>query len=117
MRPIEFSLEEFCRIWASAYGIDVICITLGPAGCMIYDRGAIYRVGGYEVTVRDTVGSGDAFAAAFLHGYDHGWPIRQTAHFANALGALVASRAGATPDWTIAEVLAMTGPEESGVSA
>ncbi len=108
-KPKEFSLEEFCSLWASTYHIDVICVTLGPAGCMIYDSGAIYRVAGYEVTVRDTVGSGDAFAAAFLHGYHRGWPIRQTAHFANALGALVASRAGATPDWSLAEVLAMTG--------
>jgi fructokinase len=117
MSPKEFSLEEFCRIWASTYHNEVICVTLGPAGCMIYDRGAIYRVAGYEVTVRDTVGSGDAFAAAFLHGYDRGWPIRRTAHFANALGALVASRAGATPDWSIAEVLAMTGLATSEDSA
>jgi sugar/nucleoside kinase (ribokinase family) len=28
----------------------------------------------------------------------------ETAKFANALGALVASRAGATPEWTMAEV-------------
>jgi hypothetical protein len=60
--------------------------------------------------------SHDAFAAAFLHGYDCGWPIRQTAHFANALGALVASHAGATPDWIIAEVLAMAAPAASGDS-
>jgi len=45
------------------------------------------------------------FAAAFLRGYGRGWPILQTARFANALGALVAARAGATPDWTIDEVL------------
>ena len=116
MSSKEFSLGEFCRLWASTYRIDVMCVTLGPAGCMIYDRGAIYRVAAYEVTVRDTVGSGDAFAAAFLHGYDRGWPIRQTAHFANALGALVASRAGATPDWSVAEVLAMTGLATSDAS-
>ncbi len=113
-KPSEFSLGKFCRIWASTHRIDVICVTLGSAGCMIYDRGEIYRVAGYEVTVRDTVGSGDAFAAAFLHGYDRGWPIRQTARFANALGALVASRAGATPNWTVSEVLAMCGAAESG---
>jgi fructokinase len=106
---IEFSLEAFCQMWASTYDVEVICVTLGPAGCMIYDKGYIYRVAGYAVAVCDTVGSGDAFAAAFLHGYDRGWPISQTADFANALGALVASRAGATPDWTINEVLAMTG--------
>jgi fructokinase len=102
-----FSLEEFCRLWATTYSIDVICVTLGPEGCMIYDRGAIHRILGFRVTVRDTVGSGDAFAAAFLHGYHRGWTIPETARFANALGALVASLPGATPPWTIAEVLAI----------
>jgi fructokinase len=104
----EFSLEGFCQMWASTFDVDVICVTLGPEGCMIYDKGSTYRVAGYAVEVCDTVGSGDAFAAAFLHGYDRGWPVSQTADFANALGALVASRAGATPDWTINEVVAMT---------
>jgi len=102
-----FSLEVFCRIWASTYGIDVVCVTRGPAGCMIYDKEAFYRVPGYKVSVCDTVGAGDAFAAAFLHGYERGWPIPQAARFANALGALVASRAGATPDWSADEVIAM----------
>jgi fructokinase len=104
-----FSLEDFCASWASAYGIDVICVTLGPAGCFVYDRGRVTRAPGYSVTVRDTVGSGDAFAAGFLHGYALGWPMARTAAFANALGALVASRAGATPSWTAEEVFAIAG--------
>lgn len=102
-----FTLERFCDQWASGYGIEVICVTLGAAGCLIYDRGSFHRVPGYDVTVCDTVGSGDAFAAAFLHGYSQGWSIPKAAQFANALGALVASRAGATPDWTIEEVKSM----------
>jgi len=106
-----FSLEKFCQRWASTYAIDVICVTLGPEGCMIYDRGAVYRVAGHRVTVRDTVGSGDAFAAAFLHGYQRGWGIVDTARFANALGALVASLPGATPAWTIQDVLAIRAAE------
>jgi fructokinase len=101
-----FSLESFCNRWASAYGIDVICVTLGPAGCMIYD-GSFHRVPGYNVAVCDTVGSGDAFAAAFLHGYNRGWEIPKAAQYANALGAVVASRAGATPSWTTGEVKTM----------
>jgi fructokinase len=102
-----FSLEAFCRRWASTYGIDVICVTLGAAGCLVYDRGSVTRAAGYSVTVCDTVGSGDAFAAGFLHGYGLGWPMERTAAFANALGAVVASRAGATPHWTTDEVLAL----------
>jgi fructokinase len=55
---------------------------------------------GFPVAVADTVGAGDAFAAAFLHGLQLGWPIERITRFANALGALVASRPGATPAWT-----------------
>jgi fructokinase len=99
-----FSLEAFCERWAAKYGVDVMCVTLGPLGCLIHSGGTVQRVPGFEVTVCDTVGSGDAFAASFLHGYHLGWPMPETARFANALGALVASRAGATPEWTMAEV-------------
>lgn len=102
-----FSTEDFCKSWASTYDIDLVCVTLGAAGCMIYERGAIYKVSGYFAIVRDTVGAGDAFAAAFLHGYEQGWSTEYAARFANALGAIVAGRAGATPEWTIDEVLAM----------
>lgn len=103
-----FSLEEFCRAWARTYAIDVICVTLGAAGCVIFDHQGFHRVGGCSVSVADTVGSGDAFAAGFLHGYNLGWPIDRAAGFANALGALVASRPGATPEWTIDEILTLS---------
>lgn len=102
-----FSLEAFCSRWSSRYTIDVICVTLGSAGCMIYDRGTFHHVPGFKIVVGDTVGAGDAFAAGFLHGYHQGWSIVHTARFANALGALVASRIGATPPWTLDEVLSI----------
>jgi fructokinase len=35
------------------------------------------------------------------------WPLERTAAFANAAGAIVASRAGATPDWSLEESLTM----------
>ena len=112
-QAIDFTLEKFCRGWAATYDIRVICVTLGAAGCFVYDRGAIHVVPGFSVTLCDTVGSGDAFAAGFLHGYHRGWPIPDTARFANALGALVASRAGATPDWSIQECLELLETHEA----
>ncbi len=59
---------------------------------------------GYPVEVADTVGAGDAFAAAFLHGLINRWDLAEIARFSNRVGALVASRPGAIPDWTPAEV-------------
>ena len=62
---------------------------------------------GYAVKVADTVGAGDAFSAAFLHGIQNAWPIEQVAKFANAVGAIVASREGATPEWSSEECAAI----------
>lgn len=103
--PKPYSLEEFCLHWSSSYDIDLLCVTLGSQGCAIWADGKLERFAGYAVQVVDTVGAGDAFSAAFLHGIQLGWPMERTAAFANALGAIVASRAGATPDWTQDECL------------
>lgn len=98
--PRQFCLEEFCKYWCMTYGIEIICVTLGKNGCAVFTAGTLSIFNGFIVNVADTVGSGDAFASAFLHGLNCGWPIARIASFANALGALVASRAGATPPWT-----------------
>lgn len=103
-RDKEFSLRTFCVEWSERYNIDVICITLGGDGCFIYEKGITWSVPGCNITVRDTVGAGDAFSAAFLHAYASNWPVEKAARYANGLGALVASRAGATPDWSIDEL-------------
>jgi fructokinase len=103
----DFHLEYFCRNWATQYKIEVICVTLGAQGCFVYQHDIGLRVPGYATTVQDTVGAGDAFAAAFLHGYNQQWPVSETAAFANALGALVASKSGAVPIWTLQECLAI----------
>lgn len=98
-----FSLEQFCRSWSSTYGVENLCVTLGSEGCAIFMDNRLVRFAGFKVTVADTVGAGDAFAAAFLHGYGLRWPMAGIASFANGLGALVASRPGATPAWTLDE--------------
>ncbi len=94
-------LPEFCELCAREYGYSALAVTLG-------ERGAAVRIGtdyaeapGYRVAVKDTVGAGDAFAAAFLHGLGEGWSARAAADFANRAGAVVAAHSGAIPDWTL----------------
>jgi fructokinase len=99
-----FSLEEFCRNWSSRYGVQTICITLGREGCAVFTEGTLHRFPGFPIEVADTVGAGDAFAAGFLHGLHKAWPMARIACFANALGAVVAARPGATPHWTLEDV-------------
>ena len=103
-----FSIEAFCGYWSSAFGPQIICITLGDEGCAVWQRGRLQQFPGFVTTVTDTVGAGDAFAAAFLHGHGHQWPIDQSACFANAVGSIVAIRAGATPAWSVEECLQLS---------
>jgi len=49
------------------------------------------------VKVADTVGAGDAFTAALVHGYLRGTSLAQINENANRVGAWVASQSGATP--------------------
>lgn len=79
-------------------------MTRGAQGCAILKGREYVEVGGVPVRVADAVGAGDAFAAAFLHGLDQGWPVEKVGMFANRLGALVASRAGGVPEWAWSEL-------------
>lgn len=100
---VAYSLDDFCGFWAAAYGCELICITRGSAGCAVWQPDHLQFFPGFRVSVVDTVGAGDAFAAAFLHGLEQEWPVERTANFANRIGGFVASRAGATPDWSLEE--------------
>lgn len=81
-----------------------VAITRGEGGCTVRLGNDRAECPGHAVKVADTVGAGDAFAAAFLHGLAAGWSAARTGDFANRLGSLVASRAGAVPEWSPAEL-------------
>jgi fructokinase len=89
------SIEKFCRDYAARFHWDAVCVTRGEHGCAILKGDEYVEVEGIPVQVADTVGAGDAFAAAFLHGLDQNWPASKIGAFANRLGATVASRRGA----------------------
>ena len=84
-----------------------MCVTLGARGCAMLAHGEYVEAPGHAVAVADPVGAGDAFAAAFLHGLACRWPVAQIAGFANRVGALIASRHGAIPEWTVSEAAAL----------
>jgi fructokinase len=101
------SLEDFCRTDTKEFGWQSSCVTRGEKGCVMLVNGEYVEASGYTVQARDTVGAGDAFAAAFIHGLSLQWPPSEIADFANRVAALVASRPGGTPRWTLEEVQAL----------
>ncbi len=98
------STEDFCREAARRFGWRAVCVTRGANGCAMLIADEYHEERGVTIEVSDAVGAGDSCAAAFLHGLDAGWNAARTAAFANRVGALVASRAGATPIWTPEEI-------------
>ena len=67
------SIENFCRRWTDRFGCKTMCVTFGERGCAILNDGKYSQAPGFHVTVADTVGAGDAFSAAFVHGLSQGW--------------------------------------------
>ena len=102
------SLEDFCRLYANEFGWQSACVTRGEKGCAMLVNGEYVEARGYTVQACDTVGAGDAFAAAFVHGLSLQWPPQEVADFANRVAALVASRPGGTPPWTLEEARALS---------
>lgn len=93
------SLEPFCQAAVHRFGWQALAVTLGDRGCAIWADGSYAEAPGHPVTVVDTVGAGDAFSAAFVHGLSRRWPAGRIADFANRKAAEVAGRAGALPDF------------------
>jgi fructokinase len=98
------SLGDFCRHYARQFRWEAVCVTEGGEGCTLFAGNELVHAAGYKVEVADAVGAGDAFAAAFIHGLSAGWPPAVVADFANRVGALIASRPGAVPAWTVEEL-------------
>ena len=97
--------ETFCREATVRYRLKAVAVTLGARGCVIFADGRYSEAVGHPVDVADPVGAGDAFAAAFMHGLSSNWTVADIAAFANRVGALVASRDGAIPDWSLEEAV------------
>ncbi|WP_143307821.1 carbohydrate kinase family protein [Chitinophaga vietnamensis] len=99
--------ETVISAMAANFGLHTIILTLGSKGCMLYTGGQFYYESGHVVTVADTIGSGDAFLAGYLHSIIKGDAPQQCLHFANALGAVVAGYHGGCPAYALEEVIAM----------
>lgn len=92
---------------AKKFGLKTICLTLGGKGAMLYHEQNLYSHPGYIIDVVDTVGAGDAFLAGLIHGLLEDLKGEELLGFASALGAVVASRAGANPVYHMEDIFIM----------
>jgi len=89
--------KESAQRLRSAYNLRLICVTRGDGGSLLVSADECNEHAGIKIKVADTVGAGDAFTAALVHGYLRGIPLAQINETANRVGAWVASQSGATP--------------------
>ncbi|MFJ5700184.1 5-dehydro-2-deoxygluconokinase [Arthrobacter sp. NPDC093139] len=96
--------EQADRLLAA--GVEIAVVKLGPEGVMAKTRSERVVSAPVPVETVNGLGAGDSFGGAFCHGLLSGWPLAQVLDYANAAGAIVASRlscadAMPTPDEVI----------------
>lgn len=91
------SLDDFCRRILDNWEIKYCVVTLAEKGALVVsEQGDSLYVPGYKVDPVDSLGSGDAFSAGFVHKILRGESAAQACEFGNVLGALVATQEGGT---------------------
>jgi 5-dehydro-2-deoxygluconokinase len=73
-------------------GIQLAVVKQGPRGVLAATPDTIVEVPPIPVDVLNGLGAGDGFGGALCHGLLAGWPLERTIRFANAAGAIVATR-------------------------
>lgn len=96
--------EAFCRDGAERFGWEAVCVTRGADGCLLWTAEETVEVAGYPAQVADAVGAGDSFSAALVDRLGRGASLAEAGDFANRVGAFVASRRGAIPEWSTADL-------------
>lgn len=73
-------------------GVQIAVVKQGPRGVLGMTRDTVVEVPPTPVTPVNGLGAGDSFGGAFCHGLLEGWDLETILRFANAAGAIVATR-------------------------
>jgi 5-dehydro-2-deoxygluconokinase len=79
-------------------GVELAIVKLGGEGVLAATADEHVVVPPIRVEVLNGLGAGDAFGGALCHGLLSGWEVERTISYANAAGAIVASRLGCADD-------------------
>jgi 5-dehydro-2-deoxygluconokinase len=110
--PIDSKPEDFAAGFLDR-GVKVAIVKQGADGVLVVTADERVVVPGIPVDVVCGLGAGDAFGGSFVHGILSGWSPADSVTYANAAGAIVASRllcSHAMPtDAEVRELLAAAG--------
>ncbi|MBA4299366.1 MAG: carbohydrate kinase [Cyclobacterium sp.] len=97
-------IESLCNYLDQHFPMEIICITQGSKGALIYQKGEIYPHSGYKVQVVDSIGAGDAFLSGFIKTYLEEKSPQEILDFACKIGGFVATQKGGTPRYSEADI-------------
>jgi fructokinase len=89
------------RFIMDRFNIREVVITKGESGASYFVNGKAYHIWGNEVKVKDTIGSGDSFLAAFIAGHYNKQLPELILKNAIAMGAYIATKKGGCPDYEV----------------
>jgi len=100
----KYDEKSLVKWFANQYDLQMVCITKGENGAMLYADGEFYEHRGFKVNAVDTVGAGDAFLAGLVASLINNKSLEDALAYACATGAFVASKSGATPNYDMNEI-------------
>jgi 5-dehydro-2-deoxygluconokinase len=86
-------------------GLDLAVVKRGPEGVLARTAEGVAEAQPIEVEIVNGLGAGDAFGGALCHGLLSGWDPERMIRYANAAGAIVASRLACADDMPTREEL------------
>ncbi|TAL43079.1 MAG: carbohydrate kinase [Methylovulum sp.] len=91
-------IKDLMRSFLAEHCLQLLIVTRGSQGAIsLTDKGEFVEITPIEhLTIVDTVGAGDAFAAVFLQGLLSGWPLPLTMSRAQDFASALVTRRGAT---------------------
>jgi fructokinase len=100
----EPTIEGLCFHLDQHFPMEIICVTRGSKGAIIYQKGKITEHSGYKVQVQDSIGAGDAFLSGFIKSYLEEKAPEEILDFACKIGAFVATQKGGTPKYNESDI-------------
>lgn len=82
----------------NGFRIDLIGLTLGAGGSILYNKNEKKFHPACSVTVEDTLGAGDAFSALMAVGFMCGWNIEKINEYASEFAGEICKIPGALPE-------------------
>lgn len=97
-------LEVLIKFISNETNTPNICVTLGSEGALLFRNNTFFKSDAYKVKVKDTVGAGDSFLATLISNLLNDNDSQKAINLACAVGALVASKDGANPEISSADI-------------